>query len=357
MQQTIYINVGNKQKQTSMKKIIFGIITLSIISCNEKPKAEFSLNGTTNSIEDGTILYMLNTLNSTLIDSTEIYNNSFNYQTKLPKSPLQIVLHTKNNSHFSFLWLENNPMTFDASKTEFRNAIVTGSKTNILMLELMKNIDSLPRNEHQKVEIEFVKNNPNSIISASLLSGYSTTWGKEKTVELFEPLSIENKNSEYGKKILKYIELNKNPKIGEQFVDFEMSNQNDIRKKLSDYKGKTILLEFWASWCGPCLNENPNLVKTYKRFNSYGFEVFAVSLDTDKASWLKEIKKSDLIWEHVSDLKGRGNEASLIYGINGIPDNFLIDRNGIIIGRNLRGDKLNEKLIEIIPVANTVYTQ
>ena len=172
-------------------------------------------------------------------------------------------------------------------KTEFRNAIVTGSKTNILMLELMKNIDSLPRNEHQKVEIEFVKNNPNSIISASLLSGYSTTWGKEKTVELFEPLSIENKNSEYGKKILKYIELNKNPKIGEQFVDFEMSNQNDIRKKLSDYKGKTILLEFWASWCGPCLNENPNLVKTYKRFNSYGFEVFAVSLDTDKARLVK----------------------------------------------------------------------
>ena len=157
---------------------------------------------------------------------------------------------------------------------------------------------------------------------------------------------MENQNSAYGKKIANFIRLNKDPKIGEQFADFEMSDQNGKTKKLSDLKGKTILLEFWSSSCGPCRQENPNLVKTYKKFNPKGFEVFAVSLDEEKDSWVRAIEKDSLNWEHVSDLKGNDNEASLIYGVNGIPDNFLIDHNGIIIGRNLRGDKLNEKLEE-----------
>ena len=101
--------------------------------------------------------------------------------------------------------------------------------------------------------------------------------------------------------------------------------------------------------CGPCRQENPNLVKTYQKFKSEGFEVFAVSLDQEKESWLQAIETDSLNWEHVSDLKGSDNEASLIYGISGIPDNFLIDRNGVIIGRNLRGNELNEKLTELMP--------
>ena len=117
---------------------------------------------------------------------------------------------------------------------------------------------------------------------------------------------------------------------------------------MSELNGKVILLEFWASWCGPCRQENPNLVKTYNIFNPKGFEIFAVSLDEDKESWLKAIQEDNLKWKHVSDLKGSRNEASLIYGINGIPDNFLISENGEIIGRNLRGDKLNQKLKEIL---------
>jgi peroxiredoxin len=181
-----------------------------------------------------------------------------------------------------------------------------------------------------------------------MLSFYSKTWGKEKTKELYEQLSIENKNTVFGKEITKYIELNKNPKIGEQFVDFESENQNGELKKLSDLKGKVVLLEFWASWCGPCRQENPNLVKTYEKFNPKGFEIFAVSLDKDKENWLKAIKKDSLSWEHVSDLKGQRNKASLIYGVNGIPDNFLISESGEIIERNLRGEKLNQKLKKLL---------
>jgi len=329
-----------------MKKVIFVIIILLIASCNEKPEAEFSLNGTTSDLKDGTVLYLYKS--KKIIDSVIIKNNSFSFNTKLSKSPLQVVLRTKRFSHYRYLWLENNPMTFDATKTNFRNAKVTGSETENLSFTHHQKIDTLSRNERQKLEIEFVKNNPNSIVSAKMLSVYSTTWGKEKTIKLYDQFSIDNKNSAYGKSISKYIELNKNPKIGEKYIDFEMKNTIGKMKKLSDYNDKIVLLEFWSSNCRPCRQENPNLVKTYKKYKPKGFEIFAVSQDTKKASWLKAIEKDELPWLQVSDLKGQDNSASLIYGINGIPDNFLIDKNGIIIGRNLRGEKLNEKLAELL---------
>lgn len=330
-----------------MKKVLFGIIIiLLVISCNEKPQTEFSLTGKTSGIENGTMLYL--GIGNNTIDSTKIMDDTFVFKSKLPNSPLQVILRTKDFSQYRFLWAENNPMTFDATKTDFRNAKVTGSESENLSFSLHQKTDTLPRNEMQKLEIEFVKNNPNSIVSVSMLSLYSTTWGKEQTKELYEQLSKENKDSEFGAEIAKYIKLNKEPKIGEQFADFEMEDQNGNLKKLSDIKGKVVLLEFWASWCGPCRQENPNLVKTYENFNPKGFEIFAVSLDEDKESWLKAIEKDSLNWKHVSDLKGRRNEASLIYGINGIPDNFLIGENGEIIGRNLRGEQLNQKLKEIL---------
>ncbi|WP_417887977.1 redoxin domain-containing protein [Zunongwangia sp.] len=330
-----------------MKKAIFGFITLLIISCNEKPEKEFSLRGTTNGIEDGTLLYLTDMLDRKSIDSTTVEDNTFFFKTKLTKSPLQVVLHTEDHSQYRFLWLEQNTMDFDGTKADFRNANVTGSKLENLSQTLYKGIDTLAKEERTKKEIKFVEKNPNSVLSAYLLSTYTTTWGKKETKELFENFSEENKNSEYGNKISRYIELNIDPKIGDQYVDFEMKDINGKIKKLSDLRAKVILLEFWASWCVPCRMENPLLVKTYEEFNPKGFEVFAVSLDEDINSWKKAVEKDNLDWIQVSDLEGDENKASLIYGINSIPDSFLIDENGRIIARNLRGNKLNNKLFEI----------
>ncbi len=327
------------------RSILFLFVMLFMASCNDAPKKEFSLVGTTNGIEDGSYMYL--SFDNT-VDSVKVENNKFRFQTKLPKSPIQAVLRSKEFFQYRFLWLENKAMTFDASKSDFFGAHVTGSEPESLSQSVYKIADSLPRQERIKLEMELVENNPNSIVSVSVLSVYCTTWGREKTLELFEPLSEENKKSEYGKKIANYIALNKEPKIGDSFVDFEMKGSDGDFKKLSDIKGKVILLEFWSSWCGPCRQENPNLVKSYQKYNPHGFEIFAVSLDEDKNSWLEAIKKDGLIWNHVSDLKGSGNKASLIYGITGIPDNFLIDENGVIVGRGLRGMELNEKLSKIL---------
>ena len=158
-----------------MNKLIFGLITLLVISCAENPKSEFSFRGTTNGIKNGTILYLENTSERNIIDSTTVENNSFVFETKLSKSPLQVVLRTKDHSHYRFLWLENNPMSFDGSKTDFRNANVTGSESENLSQTLHNGMDSLSGEERTKKEIEFVNNNPNSIVSANVLSMYSTT--------------------------------------------------------------------------------------------------------------------------------------------------------------------------------------
>ncbi|WP_082794000.1 peroxiredoxin family protein [Roseivirga seohaensis] len=114
--------------------------------------------------------------------------------------------------------------------------------------------------------------------------------------------------------------------------------------QLSELKGKYTLIEFWASWCGPCRAFNPELVELY---NDQGFEILGVSLDSNKEKWEKAIEKDGLTWPNVSDLKGDNNEAAMIYGVRDIPDNFLIDENGIIIDRFIRGEKLQMRLKQL----------
>ncbi|WP_282053373.1 TlpA disulfide reductase family protein [Maribacter luteus] len=333
-----------------MKEIIYGILILLFVSCNKNTENRFSLTGKTNGLEDGTMIYLENadSQNIDLIDSTKIENNSFVFKTKLLNSPLQVVIRTNNDSYYRFLWLENTSMIFDASRSDFENAIVTGSKEEKLAQSLRKELESLPEEDQRKKEVEFIKKHPKSIVSVETLSLYCTTLGKEKTQKLFDQLSKNNKESKYGKIIESYIELYAEPKIGGQFIDFEMIDLNGNQKKLSELKGKTILLDFWASWCAPCRKENPNLVKTYNKFKPKGFEIFAVSLDKNKEKWLKAIESDNLKWYHVNDLKGQGNNATMIYGVEGIPDSFLIDNNGIIVARDLRGKELNKKLTELL---------
>ena len=112
-------------------------------------------------------------------------------------------------------------------------------------------------------------------------------------------------------------------------------------------KGLT-LVDFWASWCGPCRRENPNVVKTFAEYNGKGFTVLGVSCDSDKAKWLKAVKDDKLTWNHVSDLKGWGNEAAKLYGVNSIPSNLLVDKTGKIIAKNLREEKLRETIAGLL---------
>lgn len=131
--------------------------------------------------------------------------------------------------------------------------------------------------------------------------------------------------------------------------EISLPDLNGKQHRLSDLKGKVVLIDFWASWCGPCRKENPNVVRLYKKYNSKGFEIFSVSLDTDKAAWKQAIERDGLIWKnHVSDLMGWNTPLVQQYGISGIPYTVLIDGEGKIIGIGLRGEQLEQKLEEVL---------
>lgn len=341
------------------KRLSLLFIMLSIYCVGQKP-TKFSLHGKTKDIPDGTVLLLQNMLTNKFMDSVVVKNNTFLLQTKISSFPFQVVLFDSSSSAKT-IWLENNKMTFDATKTSFREAVITGSKTDSLV-EAFRKESRLLKSYDEKVanEIKFVQNNPNNLASAYTLSVMASVFGKEKSTELFSKMSKANQESEYGKKISSLLlDLNdlKPVEIGEKYRDFSMLNQNGIEKKLSDFKGKVVLLEFWASLCMPCRQENPNLVNTYNTFKANGFEIFAVSLDDNKEDWLKAIQKDGLNWEHVSDLKGRNNKAALLYRLNAIPQNVLIDKNGVIVGVNLRGENLNKKLTEMLSAEDLVLKQ
>lgn len=337
----------------------------------------FNITGITTGVTDGTWLYLRQASPEKILDSTKVMNGQFKLVGKTNEKIAQLAIFTANYTNYVFFWAEQNTH-LQLQNGAFKNAIITGSKTQLesnrlakLKLPTEKKLDSLTklyenekeeslkkqlrtqinitRSESQQIEIDYVKNNPNTINSAYILSVYCATWGKAKTAELYEKLSLEMKNTSYGKNIKQFIALNQEIKIGGKFADFIQTNKLGTKIKLSDIKAKFILLEFWGSWCGPCREENPNLVKTYLTYKNKGFEIFGVAADDKKEQWLKAIKDDQLPWENVSDLKGDKNEAALIYGISSYPTNFLIDENGIIIAKNLRGEALNKKLAELLP--------
>jgi thiol-disulfide isomerase/thioredoxin len=140
-------------------------------------------------------------------------------------------------------------------------------------------------------------------------------------------------------------------KIGDIAPELSYNNPTENQLKLSDLKGKLVLIDFWASWCGPCRRENPNLVSAYQKYtkenfkNGKGFEIFSLSLDKNKEAWVNAINKDELFWEyHVSDLGGWGSKGSQKYGIRSIPSNVLINGDGIIIAHNLKGAALHRFL-------------
>lgn len=342
------------------------------------PAQQFTITGTTEGLPDGTWIYLKKASPQIPIDSAQVTQGRFTLKGKINEKAEQALLHTAKFSNYVIFWLEAVPMQVHLKNGAFKQARFSGSATQLENEKLRNIIDPLRHREDSlsnllstnkdsdvknvirtKIEainrderatyIDFVATHPHSIIAANILKIYASTWGKEKTQELYEKLSPEIKSSTYGRDIDDYLTLAQDIRVGGKYADFEQTDTEGKPVKLSAIKAKYILLEFWGSWCGPCRAENPNLVKTYQAYQPKGFEILGVAADDNKAQWLQAVKQDKLPWTNVCDLKGDQNKAVLIYGINAFPTNFLIDENGIIIAKNLRGDDLRKKLAELLP--------
>lgn len=211
------------------------------------------------------------------------------------------------------------------------------------------------RPEFQKKRIPvikaFVKQKPGSKVSLDQLNQYAVKNVAPDVVDsIFNQLSPKLKNSEEGKLLAVRIKAMRTAVVGLQAPLFVQKDTSGRDVALADFKGKYVLIDFWASWCGPCRMENPNLVKLHEQYKDKKFDILGVSLDSKstKDAWLKAIKWDHLTWPQVSDLNLWNNEVAKLYNVNAVPANFLIDPQGKIIAKNLRGKALADKLKEIL---------
>ncbi|WP_345949159.1 TlpA disulfide reductase family protein [Mucilaginibacter sp. PAMB04274] len=338
----------------------------------------YRIDGTVTGIPDNTWLYLRTATPDKEIDSCRVNGGKFSMSGQITEKAVPVYLHTAKYTNYVHFWLENTIINITVKAGEFKKGLISGSATededrrldqlrkphsmaaDSLEQILDKTKDSTERrslliniraanDKGKEVEKEWVRKHPNSLVAANILNIYATGWGKETTQALYQQLSLEMKATRYGREISDYLSLNKNLKVGDHYADFEQVNTAGKVVRLSQIRGKYILLDFWASWCGPCREENPQLAQTYARFKDKGFAILGVSMDENKSQWLQAVKKDQLTWENVSDLRGDKNKATLMYGVSAIPNNFLIDQNGIIIAKNLRGRALDTQLEKLLP--------
>jgi thiol-disulfide isomerase/thioredoxin len=327
-----------------MNKVISFLLLLTFIistaSYSQRKKAKFEIRGWLTGFAGSTLIYLDD------VDSSVIIHNRFHFTGHLLENAKQVLLRTSNFSDYKFFWLENSVITFKAEKGKFQDAVITGSKTQNMQTELDIAIKNTGKTKEQN--IAFIRKNPNSIISAEILGIFASAWGKDTATSLYKTLSPNVKNTSYGKNIFEFITLNKNVMVGDKYVDFAEPDIEGKIVSLSDFKGKIVLLDFWASWCVPCREGNKELVRIYNEFKNNDFEILGVASDDKEKQWIEAVKQDSLIWQNVSDLKGDRNKAALIYGVSYYPTNYLIDKNGTIVARDLIGNALRNKLNELL---------
>ncbi|MCB2221331.1 MAG: AhpC/TSA family protein [Bacteroidetes bacterium] len=366
-----------------MKNLLLFIIGFAMLAaCSNQPedKTLMTLNGTIDGDYNG-MAYLYKRANGDWIklDSALVENNAFVLTGHL-EFPEMYYVSIDGENKFAGFFAEPSEITFKTTVDDFRNAEITGSTAQVeyneynekmqlfndmysdlnrqykeakeagdeeKMSELDKEFESVDVQMKQFILDNALSNNK-SVVAAYAVSRNSYYFDEndlEPVVENFDPSIRE---STYVKSLEDRVAVLKSVAIGQPAIDFTMDNMEGEPVTLSSLYGKYLLVDFWASWCGPCRRENPNVVAAYQEYKDKGFDILGVSFDRSKDKWMEAVKTDNLIWHHVSDLKYWGNKAGKLYGINSIPSNILLNPDGTIIAKNLRGEDLHNKLEELL---------
>jgi len=364
-----------------MKKLFYlSIVTILFISC--APPPQYTLTVNLDGVEEG--MYYLTTRQSGTwinLDSAEIIEQKGIFIRNEMEQPEMLFVQLKGQRFRVPVFAENSNIEVIGDSEKSQKVMISGSasqieydsyleKVSIYENQLKEIYDEYRKASEEKnddliAELDakyedindqkmdftynYILENPASVVSAYIAKNNNYYLELDQLDAIATGYDASIDSSVYVKDLRARVAILKSVAIGKKYIDFTMNDVNGAPVALSTLVGgKYVLLDFWAAWCGPCRRENPNVVAIYNDYKDKGFDVVGISLDRKKEDWLKAIEDDKLTWNHISDLAYWNNAAAKLYGVNSIPHSILLDRDGIIIAKNLRGEELRNKIAELL---------